>query len=86
MLVLIAMSNFSVYTGLIVNAKVVANRPNKNNNITHETKGEIKTFLGVITIKRFGLNMVISPLQLKINGELLDWTNGTTFRYDQLFH
>ena len=63
-----------------MNAKVVANKPNPNKNITHETKGEIKTFLGVITIKRFGLNMVVSPLKLKVNGEYLEWTNGTTFR------
>ena len=64
-----------------MNAKVVANKPNphKNNN-TREMRGEIKTFLGTIVIKRWSLNMVISPLKLKVNGESLEWTNGTTFR------
>lgn len=70
------------YSGLMVNAKVVANKPNphKNNN-TREMRGEIKTFLGTIVIKRWSLNMVISPLKLKVNGESLEWTNGTTFSH-----
>ena len=72
------------FVGLIVNAKVVADQTDKHKNETeyprHYAKGEIKTFLGVITIKRHDLNMVISPLKLKVNGEPLEWTNGTTYR------
>lgn len=73
------------YSGLTVNARVVANQPYKHQNMTqhevHYANGEIKTFLGVITIKRHGLNMIISPLKLKVNGEPLEWSNGTTYSH-----
>ncbi|KAL4227000.1 Inter-alpha-trypsin inhibitor heavy chain 3 [Mactra antiquata] len=65
------------YSGLTVNAKVVANKMAGDSNTSTHNHGEIKTFLGEIYIKRWRFVATITPKNITLMGETVDWTNGT---------
>lgn len=69
------------YSALTVNAKVVANKnlDGKNHTLSHDS--EIKTFLGEITIKRWAFVVTVTPTKIRLMGETIDWTNGTTLSH-----
>ena len=69
-------------SGVTVTAKIVANK-NKNDepdNINSH-QGEIKTFLGEIKVARWKFNINITPTNLTLNTETVDWSKGTTFSH-----
>lgn len=68
-------------TGLEVTAKVVANRKPANTTRSYFHPGEIKTFLGQITIKRKRFIFTVTPTNLTLMGEAIDWSNGITLSH-----
>ncbi|XP_060603951.1 inter-alpha-trypsin inhibitor heavy chain H3-like [Ruditapes philippinarum] len=71
------------YSGLTVDAKVVANKMVVNGaNVSHHSNpSEIKTFLGEIHIKRRRMELTVTPTKITLMGETIDWTNGTTLSH-----
>ncbi|KAK3590742.1 hypothetical protein CHS0354_030981 [Potamilus streckersoni] len=73
------------YSGLLVNARIVANKPDITNtsNSSNETvpdqdDEDLKTFLGEIIIRRHSLHAVISAQKIRINGDTIPWQKGTS--------
>lgn len=61
----------------------MANKKPHNSANSYSLPGEIKTFLGEITIKRWRFLLTVTPLNLTIMGETIDWANGTTFKHSK---
>ncbi|KAL3853549.1 hypothetical protein ACJMK2_017084 [Sinanodonta woodiana] len=74
------------YSGLLVNARIVANKPDVTNtfNSSNDTfpkqddDDDLKTFLGEIIIRRHSLHAVISAQKIQINGDSIPWQKGTS--------
>ena len=64
-------------TGLEITATVVANKKPKDSNISYSHPGEIKTFLGQISITCWRFMLTVTPTNLTFMGETIPWTNGT---------
>ncbi|XP_060559991.1 inter-alpha-trypsin inhibitor heavy chain H3-like isoform X2 [Ruditapes philippinarum] len=65
------------YSGLAIDAKVVANKMIKTTTKYEFKSGDIKTYLGEITIKRWRSELLVTPTNITFTGETVHWMNGT---------